>query len=83
MSEKEATVDYRITQRLTNMLGRDKLQDPQHVCEVLCEEVKPLISAYLDIESDIKVRFKKDGEKNVFWIEFTANRIKPFGYIPF
>ena len=76
-------MDYRITERLSNMLERDKLQDPQHVCEVLSEEIKPLISAYLDLQTDIKVRYKKDGEKNLFWIEFVASRIKPFGYIPF
>lgn len=76
-------MDYKIAKRLDNILTNDKISDPQHICEVIKEEIKPLIESYINLESDIKVRFKKDKNKNVFWIEFSADRIKPFGYIPY
>ncbi len=76
-------MNYKIANRLNNILENDKISDPQHICEVLKDEIKPLIKSYIDLESDIKVRFKKENNKNIFWIEFSADRIKPFGYIPF
>ena len=74
-------MDYRITDRLKTILANDKMADPQHICQVLKEELKPLIESYIMLDSDIKVRFKKDNQKNIFFIEFSADRIKPFGYI--
>ena len=76
-------MDYKIAKRLDTILTNDKISDPQHICEVIKEEIKPLIESYINLESDIKVRFKKDKNKNIFWIEFSADRIKPFGYIPY
>ncbi len=74
-------MDYRITDRLKTILANDKMADPQHICQVLKEELKPLIESYILLDSDIKVRFKKDNQKNIFFIEFSADRIKPFGYL--
>ena len=74
-------MDYKITDRLKTILANDKMADPQHICQVLKEELKPLIESYIMLDSDIKVRFKKDNQKNIFFIEFSADRIKPFGYI--
>lgn len=74
-------MDYRITDRLKTILANDKMADPQHICQVLKEELKPLIESYIMLDSDIKVRFKKDNQKNIFFIEFSADRIKPFGYL--
>ncbi len=74
-------MNYKIAKRLENILSQDKIGDPQHVCEVLKEEIKPLIESYIELDSDIRVRFKKEGDKNIFWIEFLAERVKPFGYI--
>lgn len=75
-------MDYRITKRIENILRNDKLPDPQHICEVLEDELKPLIESYIELNSDIKVRFRKEKNKNsTFWIEFSAERIKPYGYI--
>lgn len=76
-------MDYKIAKRLETILSNDKISDPQHVCEVIKDEIKPLIESYIELDSDIHVRFKKDKEKNIFWIEFSADRIKPFGYIPY
>ncbi len=74
-------MDYKITDRLKTILANDKMADPQHICQVLKEELKPLIESYIMLDSDIKVRFKKDNQKNIFFIEFSADRIKPFGYL--
>lgn len=76
-------MNYKITERIKNILASDKMADPQHICEVLKDELKPLIESYIELDSDIRVRFKKERDKNIFWIEFSADRIKPFGYIPY
>lgn len=76
-------MDYKITKRLENILSNDKVGDPQHVCEVLKDELKPLIESYIELDSEIRVRFKKENDKSIFWIEFSADRVKPYGYIPY
>ena len=76
-------MEYRIAKRIDNILKNDKMPDPQHICEVLQDELKPLIESYIELNSDLKVRFKKDKNKNIFFIEFSAELIKPYGYIPF
>ncbi len=73
---------YQIASRLEEILTEDKFCDPQHVCEVLKEEIEPIAKNYLALNNDIKVRYRKDGEKSIFFIEMTAERIKPFGYVP-
>lgn len=73
---------YQISDRIQNMMDCDKIINPQWVCHVLEEELKHIIENYLVVSKDMKVRFKKEGSKNIFFIEFEASRIKPFGYIP-
>lgn len=72
---------YQIEDRIDYILDNDKFFDPQQICEILKDEVKPIIQNYLSLEEDIKVRFKKGNASNIFWIEIPAKRIKPFGYI--
>lgn len=76
-------MDYKIAKRLEYILNNDKISDPQSVCEILKVEIKPIIENYLTLQNDIVVRFKKVNNKNIFFIELEANRIKPFGYIPY
>lgn len=73
---------YKIQDRMDYILSKDKICDPQRVCELLQDELKPIIENYINLQNDIKVRFKKEKEKNIFFIEINAERIKPFGYIP-
>ena len=73
---------YKIQDRMDYILNRDKICDPQRVCLLLQDELKPIVENYINIEKEIKVRFKKEGEKNIFFVEIEAQRIKPFGYIP-
>ena len=75
-------MDYKITDRLGFILENDKIKDPQYICEVLKDEIKPIVNNYINLQDEIKVRFKKENNKNKFLIEIDAERIKPFGYIP-
>ena len=76
-------MDYRIQDRINNILIKDKISDPQAVCKVIKEEISPIIENYLSLEKEIIVRFKNENNKNIFFIELQADRIKPFGYIPY
>lgn len=76
-------MDYRIKDRMEFILDNDKICDPQYVCDILKEEIKPIVENYINLQNDIRVRFKKEDNKNIFWIEINADRIKPFGYIPY
>ncbi len=73
----------RVNNRIENILEQDKLFSPQAICDVLKEEIKPIVENYINLHDDIKVRFKKENNKNIFFIEIDANRTKPFGYIPY
>lgn len=76
-------MDYKISKRMDYILNEDKICDPQTVCQILKEELKPIINNYISLKNDIVVRFKKENNKNIFFIELDAERIKPFGYIPY
>ncbi len=76
-------MDYKISERMEYILDKDKLTDPQQICDILKNEIEPIVTNYVSLKDDIKVRFKKENNKNVFWVEIVAERIKPFGYIPY
>lgn len=76
-------MDYRIANRINYILDKDKMSSPQEVCKVIQDEIKPIIENYISLQNDIKVRFKKENNKNIFFVEIEAERIKPFGYIPY
>ena len=76
-------MNYKIQNRLENILTCDKIGDTQSICEVIKDEIKPIIENYLTLQKDISVRFKKENNKNIFFIEIQAERTRPFGYIPY
>lgn len=76
-------MDYRIQNRINNILRNDKMNDPQAVCDVLKNEIKSIVENYLKLNKDIVVRYKTERNKNIFFIELEADRIKPFGYLPY
>lgn len=76
-------MNYKIEDRIDYILEKDKISTPQRICEILKDEIKPIIENYLYLESEVVVRFKKEGNKNRFWIEFDISRIKPVCYIPY
>lgn len=69
-------------QRLNSVLERDKCYAPEYVCEILKGELSPLIQNYIELNSDLSVRFKKVGDKLTFNVEIDALRVRPFGYLP-
>ena len=75
-------MEYKIAHRIQSVLNSDKISDPQTLCQVLRDEIKPIVENYLSLSKDFKVRFKKEEERNIFFIELEADRVKPFGYIP-
>lgn len=76
-------MNYKIEDRMENILGNDKIIEPQYICDILKNEIEPILNNYLQIKGEMKVRFKKENKKNIFWIEVETERIKPFGYIPY
>ena len=76
-------MNYKIQNRIETILRSDKISDPQSVCKILKDEIKPLVENYMTLQKDISVRFKAENNKNMFYIEIEAERIKPFGYIPY
>ncbi len=76
-------MDYKISKRMDLILNNDKMCDTQRVCEILKEEMKSVLENYLSLKNDVNVRYKKENNKNIFFIEIEADRIKPFGYIPY
>ena len=76
-------MNYIVEDRIENMLYNDKIIDPQRMCEILKNELEPVVRNYLQFKGDMKVRFKKENSKNIFWFEIETERIKPFGYISY
>ena len=76
-------MDYTISNRMEFILNKDKMFDPQRVCELLKEELKPVIANYISLRGEPIVRYRKEENRNIFFIELDAERIKPFGYIPY
>ena len=76
-------MNYKIQDRINTILRNDKMNNPQSVCKVLKDEIKPIVENYLTLNKEIVVRFKNENNKSIFFIEFEAERIKPFGYIPY
>ena len=76
-------MDYKISSRMTSVLEGDKMFDPQRICQILEKELLPIIENFLALEEGVKVRYRKQNFKNIFFIEFSAERIKPIGYIPY
>ena len=46
-------------------------------------QIQKLIEDYLILNKEIVVRFKKENGKNIFFLEFQADKIKNIGYLPY
>lgn len=73
---------FKIASRMEEMLKTDNLTNPQAVCRVLEQEFRSIVANYLTLSKDFVVRFKQERGKNIFFVEFEAEKIKPFGYLP-
>lgn len=68
--------------RLENILQRDKISDPDRICEILKGELTSVIQGYINLAKPLDIRFHREGEHMIFSIEFEAERVKSFGYLP-
>lgn len=65
--------------RIDELLIRDKFTNLESIAEVLKEEITPIARNFLLMSDELKVRYKRNGDKFVFNVEIEADRIKPFG----
>ena len=74
---------FQIASRVEEMIKNDNISNPQGVCRILEKEIQKLIEDYLILNKEIVVRFKKENGKNIFFLEFQADKIKNIGYLPY
>ncbi len=67
--------------RLDEILVNDKFENISKIGNLLESEVSEVAKNYLVLSGGAIVRYRKEGEKFVFDIELTAERVKPFGKI--
>ena len=67
--------------RLGEILVSDKFENISKIGSLIESEVTKVAKNYLVLSGGAVVRYRKDGEKYVFNIELSAERVKPFGKI--
>ena len=75
-------MNYKIDEKMEYILDAEKIYNPEYVCKILKEEIEPIVRNYVSLKGEFSISFKKDKNRNIFSIEFDAERIKNFGYIP-
>lgn len=66
--------------RLEEILVNDKFENISQIAHLIEKEVSKVAENYL-VTSGTVVRYKKAGDKFIFNIELSAERVKPFGKI--
>ncbi|MGN0748231.1 MAG: cell division topological specificity factor MinE [Christensenellales bacterium] len=69
------------TDRLINVLVKDKNQSPSRIINILKSEISNILSSYLELDDEIVVSLEAKKGRLFFQINATANRIKEFGQI--
>ena len=67
--------------RLDEILVNDKFENISKIGNLLESEVSEVAKNYLVLSGGAVVRYRKEGEKFIFNVELTAERVKPFGKI--
>ncbi len=67
--------------RLTQVLEGEKFFDLDSTANILAGEILSVCRDYLQLEGNVVVRYKKQGDKMIFTAEMQASRVKPFRYI--
>lgn len=67
--------------RLDEILVNDKFENIAKIASLLEKEVTKVAKNYLIFRDDTVVRYRKEGDKFIFNVELTAERVKPFGKI--
>lgn len=66
-------------QNFSELLIKDKFTNLDRVAQVLKEEVSPVVRNLFVLSSEPIVRFKREGETYIFYIEIETSRVKNFG----
>ncbi|MCI6542443.1 MAG: cell division topological specificity factor MinE [Firmicutes bacterium] len=69
------------TDRLINVLVKDKNQSPSRIINILKSEITNVLSSYLELDDEIQVLLESKKGRLFFQVNATANRVKEFGQI--
>ena len=69
------------TNRLMNVLVRDKNQSPARTLSILKSEITALLECYLELDDEIKIDMNEVRGRLAFNISFAAVRVKDFGTV--
>ena len=69
------------TDRLVNVLVKDKNISPQKTLSILKSEITSILESYLELDDEINVKVEEVRGRLVFSISATAIRIKHYGTI--
>ncbi len=68
--------------RLKNLVAHDRLNFGGDFESLFINDFKKLIFDYFELNDDISLNIIKDGDKFKVQLDFTANNVKSFSYIP-
>ena len=69
------------TNRLMNVLVRDKNQSPARTLSILKSEITALLESYLELDDEINIKMTEVRGRLAFNISFATVRVKDFGTI--
>ena len=76
-----ATIAEIGTNRLINVLVRDKNQSPARTLAILKSEITALLESYLELDDEINIKMEEERGRLTFKINATAVRVKDFGAV--
>ncbi|MCI5797359.1 MAG: cell division topological specificity factor MinE [Firmicutes bacterium] len=76
-----ATIAEIGTNRLINVLVRDKNQSPARTLAILKSEITALLESYLELDDEINIKMEEERGRLTFKINATAVRVKDFGTV--
>ena len=69
------------TNRLIDVLVKDKNKSPAKVIAILKSEITSLLNCYMELDDEIKVKIEEERGRITFKINATAIRLKDFGTV--
>ena len=76
-----ATIAEIGTNRLINVLVRDKNQSPARTLAILKSEITSLLESYLELDDEVDIKMEQERGRLIFKISATAVRVKDFGTV--
>lgn len=76
-----ATIAEIGTNRLINVLVRDKNQSPARTLAILKSEITSLLESYLELDDEVDIKMEQERGRLTFKISAIAVRVKDFGTV--